>query len=1682
MARIDPHNRTGTGGVDLLSNNLNWSLGLVGLTGRGGLDLGLSLSYNSLVWTRSSNYIKYNLDDSTVAPGFRLDFPVIEGPFWNDQAYTNFYLMVTPSGGRVELRYTGTGNTYESADSAHLQLQVIDSGHIVVRPTDGSQMSFTIPTGTSVWRCDKITDRNGNFLTITHNGAGNSAGDLSAVTDTLGRTINVTYDGSGNIQTIDQSWNGQTHHWATFGWGQANIGNNFPAPLSNSGPNNTSIQVLTQVGLPDGSYYTFEYNNGYGQVTKIRYYGGDNRPLRYTTIAYSASGSDCPRVSEQHEWADWWSGMFTVPSEAVTYFGHDGDGGCRVTLPDGTVHKEYYGSTWQSGLTSETKDYATVADANADYDQNRTCQNNTWKKCTTTAWAQDSNVSYLANPRVTQTDIWDIEGNHRKTTISYGPYAQWSLPYLMQEYDPVSNTVIRNTYTDYLTDPNQSLDQQYLQKRIIGLVKARHVSDSWFRSKTTYDYDESGQTQSTGTTIQHDPAFGTSTLRGNVTSVTRWDTTDPNTINDGSKKLTSSIAYDTNGSPVSSSDASGHTSHISYTDAFSADGVNNTALSFATFAYPTTITDADGNRSTMKYHYDFGAVTRTDGPPPAGQYQGASQKMTYDSAGRLSRTDNLNNNAYLRWDYGSWVVTKSATIQDGAGESHTVTILDGFGRAVATGGDNPGSTGGSWAKFYFTDVMGRPSTGTNPEEINSGWVPSGDDSAGWVWSTPNVYDWKGRPRFTYNMDNTYQTAEYTGCGCAGGEVVTLTDEGTLVNGVQQYRRQKIYSDSIGRQWKTEVLNWDTSVYSTGVSVYNARDQVSTVLQYSGSAASDASSTNENASCPTGTCQKTTMTFDGYGRLASKHVPEQNTGTATNYSYNSDDTINSVTDARGASATYAYNNNRHLVNTITYSAPSGVATTPNVTFAYDPAGNRTSATQRDSQNNFIGSSSYVYDQLSRLTSETYQFADLSGGPYTLNYGYNLGGELTSLAIPFTSQSIGYSYDSTGRLSSMSASGFQASYTTPWPNFQTYTQSVTSFISSIEYRAWGATKSVTYGNTVTESTSYNSRLQPTSYTIGNVNYANTFTSMSWTYDYYADGRVSFAHDTTSNFWDRSYSYDHAGRLAEADTNRVARGQTWDSSHPDPYKQTWTYDVWNNLRRNGYNYDRWIPDVATYTNNRRSDTGYDANGNATMSSYLNTFDVFGANTHSLSTQQVGDGSTQFPNQPQVDITQNYDADGRPRTRTQIMRQNNYDPDTGDLFAIDQDTLTSHYIHSSVLGARVVELDQYGNPTVWVYAGGQRIATTTAVGNANTTFEHHNPVTSSWVTTHGHSGNRTAYAQERDPMNAEIPPMNPGNSNFAAQNWHQPLFIEGGDPSDLSGGCSQDGLATSCSQLAHNLDNGSAVGELSIGGTPIGTWDFTGHGKFGLDYLSGKYGSIRIGTWNEEPGKMGDTNTYAASGNVLDDNGNPITDVAYGNSSGYYTYSFVNAYALHNVWLHSIQPHRPLISDKDIARMRGILVAGLVGPCNELIQRTLDSIPGGVYSNDLLKVFDGIDDHRAFYDAANDPNYKAVASGGGSVEDWTAGVVVRNVSTVDFLTLAEELTHADAPSRIPRFPIPSIPHEVMARAAINAAGSLGIDLAGNRSQLGGGNTQLGDPRTREGDNRNSQLFRNTLWLGGCR
>ncbi len=242
-----------------------------------------------------------------------------------------------------------------------------------------------------------------------------------------------------------------------------------------------------------------------------------------------------------------------------------------------------------------------------------------------------------------------------------------------------------------------------------------------------------------------------------------------------------------------------------------------------------------------------------------------------------------------------------------------------------------------------------------------------------------------------------------------------------------------------------------------------------------------------------------------------------------------------------------------------------------------------------------------------------------------------------------------------------------------------------------------------------------------------------------------------------------------------------------------------------------------------------------------YSNSIDLASHSVNAVSNQAVGDGSTQWPRQPASEIAQTYEAGGRPSKRTSVTRQDDRDPETGEYNGVLEDTLTDHYIYSSVLGAQVVDLEQNGQANIWVYAGGRRIATAITGSNGNTTFEHHNPETTSRVTTNGHSSYRTASRDERDAQTAPV--VLYGGGYRAANNFNQPLAFEGGDPSDFASGVTLDGMPVTRAQLAHDLDTGSAVGTLFVGGKEGVSFDFTGHGQLGLDYLSGVYGSLRIG-----------------------------------------------------------------------------------------------------------------------------------------------------------------------------------------------------------------------------------------------
>lgn len=1107
-ARGRPINETGQPGVDLGSTNFNWSLPILSLPGRAGLDVNLTLYYNSLVWTKDGSYMKFNADLGSPGPGFRLSLPTLQQRFLNSQTGVYAYLMVMPNGSRVEMRQVGTSNIYESQDSSYTYLDVSNASAPFVLTTDGTRLTFTPVTVNNEFRCTQIKDRNGNYISATYD---TTNGHLLTLTDTLGRVITFVYDASNNLQAVRQMWAGATHDWATFYYDQVYVAPAFGGGLLVNGPNNNYTTVLSQVNLHDGTWFTFQYNTAFAQVNRInRYAPNATRIVNYTSYNMNSSSgqTECPRFTERRDWAENWNNG----SEAVTSYSVAADNSwSQETTPDGIIHKEFFATSgWGTGLTTATETWSSGVK----------------KKWTTTFWTQDdTTLSYQKNPRVTETNVYDAEGNRRRVVMTYYPTTSFSLPMATYEYAADGVTLLRRTHTNY------NLLSAYTSRRIIGLPSGKYVfdgNDNLYQFDVfDYDYGGGAFSDTPQPAVQHDPAYGISFLagRGNLSLVRRAN------VNNTSQYQDTVLSYNTTGSVTAVTDPLWRVTSISYTDSFS-DAVNRN-----TFAYPTTVTNPDNFSSTAQYNYDFGAVTRRQDP------KGAVQTTTYDGAARTDQITNQTSGsgAYVRYVYESGgsaggAIKTFSTIQNGAGEAYEVDYFDGAGRVRASGGDNPGSSSGWLAHFTFYDVMGRESQRTNPAEINGSWVPTGDDAAGWA-STLQTYDWNGRPLRTTNPDGTYRENTYGGCGCAGGDQVTMVDE--------RGRRKRYTNDVLGRQVKVEELNWDQTVYSTTNYTFNVRDQITLIDQQG---------------------QTRTFGYDGYGRLNSRTTPEQGN---TTYTYFADDTMETITDARGATTTFGYNN-RKLVTSISFGVPSGVAATPNISFGYDSAGNRTSMTDG------LGSVSYVYNTLSQLTSETRAFTGV--GSYTLSYAYNLAGQLTSITNPWGAQ-VGYGYDKIGRPTNVSGSGYAG---------------LSSYVNSLSYRAFGSPKQVAYNNGRTLSVQYDNRMRPTQWNIPGV--------MGWNYayQYFGEntGRVTYAQNLNDATLDRSFNYDHVGRLQSSFSGSAARahvgiGSSWLSDGPYAMHDN-QYDVWGNLTsRTGWGGTN--PQYgAAFTNNKMNAFVYDASGN--------------------------------------------------------------------------------------------------------------------------------------------------------------------------------------------------------------------------------------------------------------------------------------------------------------------------------------------------------------------------------------------------------------------------------------------------------------------------------------------------------
>jgi YD repeat-containing protein len=1419
-ARLDPSNRTGGEGADPYSRNYKFSIPLVSLPGRAGLDLGLALAYNSLVWTKEGTGVTFDADRGTPSPGFRLGFPTLQPKFYNPQTQKNAYLLVTPSGARVELRQVGASNVYESADSSYLQLT---EGDMTLRSTDGTQLGFTSAGGE--WRCYLMKDRNGNYISAAYYGDGR----ILSVTDTLGRVLTFNYDNYQNLLSITQPWRreteanpspaqDETHQWATFGYGNVTLQPQFSNLAVVGEQPGTVIPALTQVGLADGSYYKFSYNQ-WGQVWKATRYAADSvgangqpndaHPLTSTRLNLPGSDlqgataqADCPRFTEERAWVE--NGVMNQSGEVTTSYDAWSPNmtSCQVTAPDGTKKINHYGGVypWQKGLVT--------------IEESRTV-GGLVMKATTFTWEHDGTAaaSYPTNVRLTQSLVEDDKGNHQLTRFNFT--STFGLPREVIEYKPDNTTALRRTEIDYRIDP--VADAAYLNLRLIGLVKEKRVygldpatNTEKLYSKSDYRYDwgtvnNVSYLQQQGSPVQHDnTGYGQNFLvgRANLTSVRRFDATSP-TIDSLAAEFT--FGYNTDGSVIFEQDPSGHRETFAYDDKFWSPTNAPGEINRNTFAYPTRVTNPDGYTASSEYIYGMGVLRESRTPLPNALPDGSIPDLPgpvrrgyYDGAGRPVKTLTVDNGAYTRWVYPAKMdVVQTFTLVEPGKESYTAQVLDGAGRVRATASNLPFSSGGYSGQFFDYDSMGRLARQSNPTATTAAgaWPATDEDAAnGWLY-TQTTYDWKGRPLLITNPGSPATTKEfvYGGCGCAGGEVVTTRDE--------VGRRVRVTHDSLGRAWKTQVLSQqpdkpqpftdgpNETVYSMTTNTYDALDHVTQVVTQAASS---------------GVTQTATMGYDGHGRISSRKEPEATV--ATSYTYYDDDTLRTVTDGRGVLTTYEYNG-RHQRRKLKYDLPSNpdpafhLESAATVNLQYDGAGNRLWMTDG------LGRVDYEYDAVSQLTAERRNFAALNR-TYRMVYDYNKVGQLTYVFDSFNGD-FSYQRDAAGRLTDVTSSPYGGT---------------TSYVSNVRYRAGGGVKSASYSNNgLSSTTEYDARLRPWKYRLTDSG-SGAFL-MREDFTYYADSRLAVLTDlndtagptppSTLRFLSRSYGYDLLGRVTGSAGSGNGGGNL-------PLNQSYSYDEFGNLTSRTGSYYNWgccgatpaLTDTATYTNNRRDGWSYDPDGRYTANpaSASNTarnayHDAAGRQTKTVETRPgFGGGPTTT-----FTATAAYDGDGR------VVYETTFDTVGTGIFK------STYTLRAAALGGEpLTTLNSSGNKeTTHVPAGGLVFARQTTAGGPFVAFTMRDPVgvTESNRGIYDPLGNYIPFRQPADPRPA------PGSFSSASMSG-----LSGGlsNPDSYGNACFLDGVPANCRAAARMVNHGAAyldningLAPFSGGGGSIPTAD---------------------------------------------------------------------------------------------------------------------------------------------------------------------------------------------------------------------------------------------------------------------
>lgn len=447
------------------------------------------------------------------------------------------------------------------------------------------------------------------------------------------------------------------------------------------------------------------------------------------------------------------------------------------------------------------------------------------------------------------------------------------------------------------------------------------------------------------------------------------------------------------------------------------------------------------------------------------------------------------------------------------------------------------------------------------------------------------YSYDNAQRLTGVTDVPGNTITYTldNAGNATQRLYKNTTPTTTYTHTRTYDELSRLLHSVGAASQTAIYAWDTdsnlSTYTdprTNATSYTydplqrlatGTDALSGVVTPTFDALDNLTSMKDQRN------NSTTYTYNAFGNVTGETSPDRGT---LSYTVDKAGNVTQRTDARSVVTNFTYDAiNRPL--TVAYPSDTSL----NVSLTYDSSsgcgtpykGHLCSVTDA------AGTTAYQYDVLGRVTQGKDTRSSLN---FTTSYTYDLAGNILTVTLP-SGRVVTYTRNTNGQVSTVSA---------------VVNGSTVNMATSVTYLPFGPLKSLTYGNSLTFSATYNTDYYLTNRTVSGSIY-------NWTYTPDANGNITQAGATT-------YGYDVLNRVNaenpgtsasytyDATSNRLTKvqGGTTTTTVPSTSNKisavganSYTYDNSGNITADGVN---------TYTWNAEGELGIVKVGGSTVGTY--------------------------------------------------------------------------------------------------------------------------------------------------------------------------------------------------------------------------------------------------------------------------------------------------------------------------------------------------------------------------------------------------------------------------------------------------------------------------------------------------